>query len=400
MSKIFRTGKMNTLFNKWKDAVLDQRVWLLFILLQLPAFHSLYKYIPENTHPCIIFYLIILFGVYASILHNGLLHRIGMRLLNNGWATFALFILVSLINYFVYPIADGMKAQMLGSDQDDALIQAGLRLINGQNPYEARTYFGNPASPGPGWVVLVLPFIMSNTYFLLTPLFITFVAISIRLIGGSFYKANLFIVLLMSSIMFWELLVIGSDVIAIGCLFLGCVVAVYYKWNKKGLFVLGSIALVSLAATSRIVFVYIIPLIGVFLWRRGYLASIKFMIYSGLILFLIHFGFYIWNSGAYTPLHLLNKGGAMLGSKLMVVAALCCVIVGFYTILKVEDKFESWVFFFWLCLIAPLAFVSIGDLAGRSYAFAQWEGANYLMVATPVYLAYICLRLPVTENAC
>ncbi len=90
----------------------------------------------------------------------------------------------------------------------------------------------------------------------------------------------------------------------------------------------------------------------------------------------------------------------ILGPELMVFAALCCVIVGFYTILKVEDKFESWVFSLWLCLITPLAFVSIGDLAGRSYAFAQWEGANYLIVATPVYLAYICLSLPVTEKVC
>lgn len=391
---------MNTLFNKWKDAVLDQRVWLLFILLQLPAFRSFNKYIPANVYPFIFFYLITLFIFYASILHLGLLHRICIRLLNNGWATLMLFVLATLINYFVYPIADGMKAQMMGSDQDDALIQAGLRLVAGQNPYEARTYFGNPASPGPGWVILVLPFIMSGSYFLLTPVFITCVAIFIRLISGNFYKANLFIVLLMSSIMFWDLLVIGSDVIAIGCLFVGCVVAVYYKWNKKGLFLLGSAALVSLAATSRIVFVYIIPLIGVFLWRRSSLASIKFMIYSGLILFFIHFGFYIWNPGAYTPLHLLNKGGMLLGPKLMVVVALCCAIVGFYTILNVEDKFESWVFFLWLCLITPLAFVSISDLAGRSYAFAQWEGANYLMVTTPVYLAYICLSLPVVENAC
>ncbi len=278
---------MKTLFNKWKDAVLDQRVWLLFILLQLPAFRSFNKYVPANVYPFIFFYLTTLFLFYASVLHLGLLHRICIRLLNNGWATFALFVLATLINYFVYPIADGMKAQMMGSDQ------AGLRLVTGQNPYEALTYFGNPASPGPGWVILVLPFIMSGSYFLLTPVFITCVAIFIRLISGNFYKANLFIVLLMSSIMFWELMVIGSDVIAIGCLFLGCVAVVYHKCKEKGLFVLGSAALVSLAATSRIVFVYIIPLIGVFLWRRDYWVSMKFIIYSGLILFFIHYGFYI-----------------------------------------------------------------------------------------------------------
>jgi hypothetical protein len=87
----------------------------------------------------------------------------------------------------------------------------------------------------------------------------------------------------------------------------------------------------------------------------------------------------------------------LLGLKGMIAVTLCCVIVGFYTILNVEDKFESWVFFLWLCLIAPLAFVSFSDLVGRTYAFAQWEGVRYLVVATPD-LAYICLTLPVLEK--
>ena len=110
---------MNALLNKWKDAVLDLRVWILFILLQLPVVRSFNKYVPANVYSFVFFYLTTLFIFYASVLHFGLLHRIGMRLLNNGWATFTPFILVTLISYFVYPIADGMKAQMRGSDHDD-----------------------------------------------------------------------------------------------------------------------------------------------------------------------------------------------------------------------------------------------------------------------------------------
>lgn len=374
-----------------KRATFNPRAWLLFVSLQVPALRALCKYLPDWLLFAIPVFLGVVFLIYAVSLRcqSSLLSR--AHVLGSVWTLVVLLVIVIVINYLVYPIADGLEAQMRGSDQDDALIQAGQRLVSGLNPYEASTYRGNPISPGPGWVILALPFCIPGIYFLMTPLFILGAAFLLRVLGGSFYRSNLFVFLLMSSLAFWEVMVVGSDMLAIGLLFLGCVVLVYFKWEQSIFWTVACVVLVSFAATARVIFVYLIPLIGVFLWRRGYVTALKFAALSGFMCAAIHVLFYYWNPQSYTPLHLLGKGEALLPTGLMIPAVLACAAAALYTTLKSRDRLDRWVFLLWLCLLIPLAVLSLGGLISRSYDFASWEEANYLMVVAPVCVFYVCL---------
>jgi len=144
-----------------------------------------------------------------------------------------LIFIVIVINAFVYPIADSLKYWGRGSDQDDALIVTALNLISGRNPYEARTYFHiNPISPGPGWIILNIPFTLTGLYFLLVPTYLFTLLFFIKKISKGYYLPNIFLVLCISSLAFWETTVVGSDMFAIGVLLTLAFASFFYGINK------------------------------------------------------------------------------------------------------------------------------------------------------------------------
>ncbi len=200
--------------------------------------------------------------------------------------------------------------------------------------------------------------------------------------------------LCMTSLIFWETMIVGSDLFAIGVLFICCLSLVYYYIDKNRLFVLLCMFLLAFAATARVIFIYIIPLIGMFLIKRSKAKYLGFVALSFCLSVSLHLFFYFWNPLSYTPLHLLGKGNNLLplGFK---IAGLIFFLAGIYGVFKmVKDKYESWVIFFGLLLFIPLFFISLGDLVKvRHLSFSSWEGANYLVLVMPVYLVYLVLYL-------
>src|SRR4029077_7646420 len=62
----------------------------------------------------------------------------------------------------VYPLAN-THTPGAGSDDDDALNAATMRLLEGGSPYESRTYLGNAVHHLPGAFVLAAPFVLLGT---------------------------------------------------------------------------------------------------------------------------------------------------------------------------------------------------------------------------------------------
>jgi len=89
--------------------ILDPRVWLLFVSLQLPALRPLSKYLPTRMYFVIPFYLIGMFIVYVVVLHSETFRHRSKQLLGRAWTLVAILSLVSAINFYVFPIADGLK---------------------------------------------------------------------------------------------------------------------------------------------------------------------------------------------------------------------------------------------------------------------------------------------------
>ena len=367
----------------------------MIMTLQLPSLRALFKYVPARFNFLIFVYLLLCGIAYIFFLQYISNKKQRYTFLANRFLFIGLFLFVVSVNFFIYPVADGLKAQGRGSDQDDALIVTTGKLLAGKAPYEGRTYYkSNPISPGPGWIILNIPFSHKNLYFLLTPFYLLVLALLIKKITGSYFFANLLVVLCMSSVGFWETMVVGSDLFAAGAVFVFCLYLFQRYLPGPGIPAVLGIFLLGFAATSRIIFLYCCGIIAVFCWKSKGTRALFYPFISIIIAVLLHSAFYSWSRGVYTPLHLLGKGSMLLPSAFKYIALICVGASLFLSLRNVKNELGSWLFYFWLCLIIPMFFVSMGDLIVlRKYNFGLWEGANYLLVALPVYLAYFCTSL-------
>jgi hypothetical protein len=379
----------------WRHSLGDYRFWLLWAALQLPAWQPLYKYLPAGLHPLIPLYFLGWWGCYRLVLYSPGFHAKTLPIWEGRWTLIILLVGLASINYFVYPIADALKLQMRGSDQDDALILAGSRLVRLLSPYAEKTYLGNPISTGPGLVLLTLPFILCGTYFLLTPASLGALAWMVRRRAASPYRANLLIFLCLSSLGFWQAMVVGSDLFLIGTLFVLTLALLYFKAGRsQGYFSLG-IILFSLSATSRLIFIYLVPLVSVFLGKRNQAQGIIFFAAATLMTVALHVLFYLWDPAHYTPLHILSKGTHMLPGVWMLLAGLLCMLAGLISIYQVSDEFTSWLWYMGICLFTPMICIAMGELAFfRGFNFTNWEVAQNLMVTLPALTAYAALQAP------
>jgi len=367
--------------------------------LQLPSLRAMYKYLPAPLHKLIPLCFLLAFFVYAVLFRTQKLFEITKVFLNKKSFFILLFILITLVNILVYPLADSLKYQARGSDQDDALIVGAKNLISGKNPYEAHTYFpGNPLSPGPGWLIMNLPFTTSGLYCLLTPFYISVLGLLIRKLSAGYYAANVFLILCSSSLAFWETMVAGSDLFAVGALFTVCLYFVYAGFGKSKLLSFLSAMLLALAATSRIIFAYIIAVMGILLWRRSGKKYIGFLVFSLVFAVLLHLIFYLWNPGSYTPLHLIRKGNRLMPFALKIPCIILSLSFILRTFFKAKTRFDSWLFYFWLCMAIPISCVSFGELIVRGFNLTLWEGANYLIVLMLIYVVYFALGVEKEPN--
>jgi hypothetical protein len=331
------------------------------------------------------------FLVYAALLHHRGCRETASRVLSRKIVVAALLLLFLVAALVVYPIADGRKAQGMGSDQDDALILTCTRLLSGQDPFNAVTYLGNAPSPGPGWVILVAPLVALHGYVLLTPIFLTLLVLLLDRMASRPDAAGLALVLFATSPLFWEWMVIGSDFIAIGILFVLVLAGVHSAWGRKPGISAISVALAVAAVTSRVIFVWIVPLIAVLLRRRGYGKAAAFVVAVVVPALALHLYFYSLDPAGYSPFHLLNKGPRILGPLVLPIAACATLGVGGWMALRARDELASWALALWAGLAVPLGFVGFSDLFRCAGDFAAWEGAGYLLLTTPLAVAWFVL---------
>lgn len=359
-----------------------QLVWLLALGLQIPALRALWKYIPETQWAARVLIPALAVSVTALLL------RFPNRLrLERRWIVPGLFFLLVAANALLYPRADALKFQGRGSNQDDAMIGAVHALLHGTNPFETVTYNGDPPSAGPGWILLAIPFVLAHAYVLLTPVCVLVLALALRRGGASEDAPARCLLLLMTSLAFWELMVVGSDFLALASV-IGLAALVLHATSQRGgwPFAAASV-LFGMAVTGRFMFAYLVPLVACFLWRRDKATSVRFLIVAGGTMLALHVGFYLWNPHAYTPAWTVTKGAHMQGTGLLSIALVACALIGGWSLITVRDTRPSWLFRIWVCMVVPLGFLALGDLKGRGWDLASWEGANYLALPMPILAA-------------
>src|SRR5262249_10156099 len=124
-------------------------------------------------------------------------------------------------------------------------------------------------SPGPGWIFVNAPFTLTGGYFLLTAFYVGLLWAAIDGERRSIQPANRMLLLLVSSLAFWELTVIGHDIVATSC-----AIRALQLWPVRafdGRSMSGTALLATLwgtLATARILYPFLIPLLGLLLWKR------------------------------------------------------------------------------------------------------------------------------------
>jgi len=359
---------------------------LVFFVL-LPGLRAIFKYVHDYQWA-------VFLGEFLFV--SILLSSSGTRLrslLSNRYLLALIGIGMTVAIYYMYPIADGLKAHRLGSDQDDCVMLGVTRLLAGQNPYLDRTYFGNMCFTGFGVFAYYLPFVFFKVYFLggLFALGVFFASVFYGTRRNEDIGVLMFLVF--ACIAVPELLSTGSDLVFVGSgiallSVMGMRVCTTKKWGPLLLMAL----LAGLLSSARMNFLVIFPLVSLFVfphWRAG--AAVLF-IASGMVAIFPSLFIYSSNPAAFTPLVLIGKGQSILPASMILVALLLSIFgvaAGYVMSQRNVSKLPTAMFF---SLMPGLLILSLGDLQQRSGIIALWEGANYLIPLVPL-AAFLVLQL-------
>jgi hypothetical protein len=239
--------------------------------------------------------------------------------------------------------------------------------------------------------LLLAPLTLSGTYFLLTPLGLGALPMIVVFAGGGEVAAALATVLPLSSPAFWELLVTGSDLFAIGVLFAALTVAMScWRQGSPGSWAV-CITLAVAAATSRLVFVYPVALMGCFLWKRDR-AGAAFFVSLSLVIIVLEYLVWWPDPDRTTPISLLAKGVLMLGPGALPVATAATLAATIMAVAQIGDDVGSWMRGAWLGIAAMLGAIAVTDLV-RHFDLSQWQAASYPVVAGPLLVSLVALTV-------
>ncbi|WP_439815247.1 hypothetical protein [Zavarzinia sp. CC-PAN008] len=306
------------------------------------------------------------------------------RMVASPWPTLALLCLAGTVALVLYPVADALKLQGRGSDQDDCVIAGVERLLRGLPPYGERTYLDNPCSPLPGMFALYAPFVMLNLYALGAVTALAAVAATLRARTGDWQVPGVFLLLLLSSAANWELMIAGTDLILLGCGFALLAlllpdVARAHRWMP----LLELAVFCGLCASSRLNFLPLGAMFGLFVgftWPRGGLA---FLAVATLVALVPGVLIHAWDPAGFTPFHLIVKSERILGATRPYAAGLALAVALGACILLRRGRLEMRTAAF-LCLVTPLLTLTLMELARRRGDLRAWDGVSYLLPVIPL----------------
>lgn len=301
---------------------------------------------------------------------------------------------LGLLNILLYP---GTRLVPNPSSAPSALIEPAVALFyNRLNPYSIRIFDGAPISPGPGWILLNSPLLLGGLITILTPIYLFFSG----LILASLYKATyafIYIILVLASLNFLQMSIIGHDLPAIILALVGLTLALNFYYKDNIYFIVIAI-LVGIVATARVPFVIFPIALSICLVKIDYIRAKVFLIISVGVTVTIHIIFWVWayDQGVfYQPLHVIGRaahGGSLI---ILFLGVLTWAVFGWYRWLCLTECPSTWMFFLWAVLSIPFIFVGINELLSNGFlylkAWQTWEGKGYIMFTLPLLIAGLVL---------
>jgi hypothetical protein len=363
--------------------------YVLIAIIILPSARAIFKYLP--SYPLIIIGLYAIAIVFiANIIKRRAESIRKERYIRHLIYIILLFIIAAGVVWLTYPIADGLKLQMRGSDQDDCVISGARHILRLSHPYIQTSYYGNPCSPGLGMLIIYMPFVFIDAYPLGALFYSAFGVLVLYRASPSISSVVVFTSLFFTSIFNIEMLVVGSDLFIVG---FGLLIVGFQAIRAVSVRGMASIIMLAiytgLIASTRVNFIVIAPILSVFIfmhWKKG---AIVFSIISLSVAVFPSAYLYMLSPEEFTPFHLIRKSDNLLGSGLKEFAVMLSILAFIYGINCVKSAIVFIPSALLICLAPSLLAVSIGDLMLRGWKFSQWEGANYLLPLLPLSMAIL-----------
>ncbi len=380
---------MEKLIHKLKK--IDALYLICYSVILLPNARPIFKYFPIFD-PIIIFlfYILIIYAIIHFLKKNPSSKKLKDYFSRPLIILIIIIFIITLVSY-LYPLADGLKDSLRGSDQDDCVILGATLLSKFQHPYSEFTYFGNPCSQGLGMLILYIPFVMSGFY-PLGAITSTLLSIwSIKNFTQEKYRTFIFSAIIISSVFWFELLSVGSDLIFLGSGMLiisHTLIKVIRSRNDFGLLLLAVFS--GLIASTRINFLILSPLLSLFIFKHWKKGACIFLIISASISIIPSILLYFSDPQQFMPLHLLGKSDFLLKNGLKQIAIILSLVGTFEGYKLSKRKIENIPIGLFLSLFPSLFFLSLGDFIFiNSGNPSTWEGANYLMPIFPLAASII-----------
>lgn len=323
-------------------------------------------------------FYIILFNLLLIILINK--KKVIKNILSFPYWFYSL-LLLTISNYFIYPIIDARKIKVnSGSTGDDAIILAAKSFTNSGKIYDLYINNHTPISPGPAWIIMNIPFTLPHLYFLFSPFYLFLTLYLLKKYYGNIIS-NLFFIFIFSSLVTVELFFNGHDILPLSLGFLICCIMIFeiLKKNINLKYIIIISLFLGIVSTSRIIF-FFVPYLFYFLLKYFHKKnSIIFLLTSSLTFWGFNFYYYSINY-FYQPLHLINKAEKLISFPIIIIGILIFIFINYLIINKFQKKtIKNWLIIIISIFSIPLIPVSIGDLMNQNFNFRTWEGANYFM---------------------
>jgi hypothetical protein len=241
------------------------------------------------------------------------------------------------------------------------------------------------------------PFALGGLITLLTPVYLTFSAGMIAKWSKAY--AFVFIILLATSLCFLQMSIIGHDLPATILALVGLTLALNRYHENNIVFIVIAI-LTGFLATARVPFIIIPIALSICLYTINHRRAIQFALISTGLAIIIHLVFIIWaiqDGLPYQPFQIFLRASQGNQPIFLGIGAIVWIVTGWFAMRGLTKNPLSWVFFLWVILAIPFAFVGFGELISNGFfssqAWAAWEGKGYVLFTIPLLIARITLNL-------
>lgn len=364
---------------------------VLTVFVQVPSFADVYKYEPGHTYLAPLL-LAVTFAVFAgALIAFPLLPRLTEPLCS-AMVTTLVLALVTVAAEVLYHHELARLQAGGGSTAVQAMSGTVQALVHGRGLYSVHLPGGAPVSPGPGWLLLNSPFALAHASPLMDPVWIGVTAVVLRRSYGRGFEVNLGLAMLCCSPAFFRLLGEANDILAIGCAMVLLVVWAD-RWLGSDVRAVGLGLAVGVVSTARIIYVPVALLLALLIATRD-LRRAVIVGAVGMVAALALFAVFAIGVHPYPPFHLFGRANERQPTVMLALGFVVTALMGVGTLLFVQPDATSWFTWFAATFSTAHLLIGLGELAGRRYAFAGWEGANYVMAgAIPVLAAVMAGRV-------